>query len=97
MPRSAAKSVTRRKALANDARKYLATYQQVIGLQKGAEDAEDHDADARADLMHDQATKRLLWAEAKVQQALYLQTNGRLGSKDATLMTVLREHEARRP
>lgn len=93
MIRSAARSITRRKAAAQDARKFLATYQALVGIQAEAEKAGN---DEKADLFHDQAVKRLLWAEAKVQQALYLQTSGRLGDKDATLVTVLRQHAARK-
>lgn len=87
MIKPVARSVTRRRALANDARKYLAAYQQLASTKANTE--------AMADLLQDHAVKRLLWAEAKVQQALWLQTSGRLGVKDATLMTVLREHERR--
>ena len=95
MIRSAARSLTRRNALANDARKALATYQQLTKMQQRAEQGQDT-GQVDPDLAHDQAVKRLLWAEAHVQRALYLQTSGRLGVKDATLVTVLREHEPRK-
>lgn len=93
MIRSTRRSITKRKAHADKARKMLATYRQLATLQQEAEKAGN---DAQADLMHDHATKRLLWAEAYVQQALALQTHGRLGNANATMMTVLREQEARR-
>jgi hypothetical protein len=93
MVRSVRRSVTKRKNAADKARKMLATYRELAGLQHAAEKAGD---DAQADLMHDHATKRLLWAQAYVQQALALQTHGRLGNANATLITVLREEEARR-
>jgi hypothetical protein len=92
MIRSTRRSITSRKNAANKARKMLATFQQLATLQNQAEKAGD---EAQADLMHDHATKRLLWAEAYVQQALALQTRGRLGNADATMITVLREHQAR--
>jgi hypothetical protein len=92
MIRSAARSLTRRKALANDARKALAAFQDYATAQQAAEKAGDTDS---ADLYWDQAAKRLLWAEAHAQRALYLHTGGRLGVKDATLVTVLRQHEER--
>lgn len=91
MNRSAARSLTRRNALANDARKALATYQQLTKMQQRAEQGQGDQVDP--DLAHDQAVKRLLWAEAHIQRALYLQTSGRAGRRDATLVTVLREYE----
>lgn len=92
MVRSVRRSVTQRKNAADKARKMLATYRELATLQQKAEKAEN---EAQADLYYDHATKRLLWAEAYTQQALALQTHGRLGNANATLMTVLREHEER--
>lgn len=92
MTRSAHRSLTRRRDAANKARKYLAAYQELASSQQRAEVAGEPE---QADLFWDHATKRLLWAQAMIQQALALQTNGRLGNAHATMITVLREEEAR--
>lgn len=101
MSRSAVRSLTRRKSLANDARKALAGFQSTVDFQRDAE-APDAQPDAsgvmptdRADLFHQHAVKRLLWAIAFCERALFLQTNGRAGSQVATAMTVQRDLEAK--
>lgn len=93
MVRSVRRSLTRRKNAANKARKMLATYQALADMQQRAEQGQNDQV--TPDAAHDQAVKRLLWAEAYIQHALYLQTSGRLGIQDATLLDVLRQHEAR--
>lgn len=85
--RPAAKSVTKRRALTNDARKFLGAYRNLTAVKPTTDDM--------AVRLQDAAVKRLLWAEAMVQQALYLQTNGQLGVQNATANSVRRQHEAR--
>lgn len=72
--RPAPKTVTRRKDLAQRARKNLATYRNV------AEPAETSST----------AVLRLLWAIADAEVALSLETGGKVGSPHATAGSVAR-------
>lgn len=67
------KTVTRRRKLANDAKRALSAYQVHAGGSK--------DADGAAQRIR---LTRLLWAQAFISQALALETRGILGDLNAT-------------
>lgn len=89
LPLPYAKSITRRRKAANEARKALARYQALMDPRY------DNDGD-QADPHRIQA---LLWAKAWVDQALAVETRGRMGNLKATprdYLTALTENGAQR-
>lgn len=96
-PRSTFKPVraskTRRSQAAKAARRHLSRYEtHLVGQTKAEQAVRAADAVAHREA----AVRSLLWARAMIEQALWLETSGALGTEHATPSSTIRTTDNRR-